>query len=77
MRRGARLNLVSKQSLSCCADFVPFGDNNGYLSVGQTHSKWNLDCFFYVRHDEPSPIETVLAMPRTRLFMLCTVFVLK
>lgn len=49
MRRGARLVLVSKQFAGCCADFVPFGDNNGYLSVGQTHSKWNLDCFFYVR----------------------------
>ena len=47
MKSGARLILVSKQIESDA--FVPLGEHGGYVSVEQSHSKWNLDCYIYTR----------------------------
>ena len=47
MKSGARLILVSKQIESDA--FVPLGEHGGYVSVEQSHSKWDLDCYIYTR----------------------------
>ena len=47
MKPGARLVIVSKQMETDA--FEPFGPNEGYVSVEQAHSKWNLDCRIYAR----------------------------
>ena len=50
MKPGARLILVSKQvSQANASSFDPWGPEGGYVSVQQAHSKWNLDCFLYVK----------------------------
>tara|TARA_B110000977_G_scaffold103553_1_gene135130 strand:- start:6514 stop:7149 length:636 start_codon:yes stop_codon:yes gene_type:complete len=45
MKPGARLICVSKQMES--NQFEPWGTNDGYVSVEQAHSNWNLDCYLY------------------------------
>jgi|TARA_B110000977_G_scaffold103554_3_gene135151 hypothetical protein len=62
MKPGARLVLVSKQMESNA--FEPWGPNDGYVSVEQAHSKWNLDCYLYRKREESFDVSSSSATHR-------------